>query len=61
MKRRIGCLTILASDLAGCRRFERGFTSSSLGEFGQSLWSPQIETFEREGQLVIRADESASA
>ena len=28
----------------------------SLGEFRQSLWSPQIETFEREGQLVLRAD-----
>jgi HSP20 family protein len=36
--------------------FERGFSSSALGEFGQGLWSPQIETFEREGQLVIRAD-----
>jgi len=35
--------------------FGRGF-SSDLGEFGQGLWSPQIETFEREGQLVIRAD-----
>ena len=33
----------------------RGFMSD-LGEFGQGLWSPQIETFEREGQLVIRAD-----
>jgi HSP20 family molecular chaperone IbpA len=29
---------------------------TSLGEFRQSLWSPQIETFEREGKLVIRAD-----
>jgi len=29
---------------------------SPIGEFRQSLWSPQIETFEREGQLVIRAD-----
>src|SRR3982751_3735739 len=27
----------------------RGF-SSGLGELGQTLWSPQIETFEREGQ-----------
>jgi HSP20 family protein len=32
------------------------FVPASLGEFRQSLWSPQIETFEREGQLVIRAD-----
>jgi HSP20 family protein len=29
---------------------------SDFGEFGRGLWSPQIETFEREGQLVIRAD-----
>jgi HSP20 family protein len=35
--------------------FGRGFAPDS-GEFGQTLWSPQIETFEREGQLVIRAD-----
>jgi len=33
----------------------RGFMSD-MGEFGRGLWSPQIETFEREGQLVIRAD-----
>ena len=36
--------------------FRRDFFPRSLGEFRQSLWSPQIETFEREGQLVIRAD-----
>ncbi len=36
--------------------FGRDFFPRSLGEFRQSLWSPQIETFEREGQLVIRAD-----
>ena len=36
--------------------FGRDFFPRSVGEFGQSLWSPQIETFEREGQLVIRAD-----
>ena len=36
--------------------FGRDFFRRSLGEFRQSLWSPQIETFEREGQLVIRAD-----
>lgn len=35
--------------------FARGF-ATNLGEFGQSLWSPQVETFEREGELVIRAD-----
>ncbi len=31
--------------------FPRGF-----GELGQSVWSPQVEMFEREGQLVLRAD-----
>jgi HSP20 family protein len=35
--------------------FGRGLMSD-MGEFGRGLWSPQIETFEREGQLVIRAD-----
>ena len=36
--------------------FGRDFFPRNLGEFRQSLWSPQIETFVREGQLVIRAD-----
>jgi HSP20 family protein len=36
--------------------FERDFFPRSVGGFRESLWSPQIETFEREGQLVIRAD-----
>jgi HSP20 family protein len=36
--------------------YGRDFFPINLGEFRQSLWSPQIETFEREGQLVIRAD-----
>jgi len=36
--------------------YGREFFPINLGEFPQSLWSPQIETFEREGQLVIRAD-----
>ncbi len=36
--------------------FGREFFPRNLGEFRQPLWSPQIETFEREGQLVIRAD-----
>jgi HSP20 family protein len=31
--------------------FPRGFS-----ELGQSVWSPQVEMFEREGQLVLRAD-----
>jgi HSP20 family protein len=35
--------------------YRREFFSRS-DEFRQSLWSPQIETFEREGQLVLRAD-----
>jgi HSP20 family protein len=36
--------------------YGRDFFPISLGEFRQSLWTPQMETFEREGQLVIRAD-----
>jgi HSP20 family protein len=35
----------------GQNLFSRGF-----GESGQSVWSPQVEVFEREGQLVLRAD-----
>jgi len=35
--------------------FGHGLTSGR-GEFGRGLWSPQVETFERQGQLVIRAD-----
>ena len=35
-------------------RFGREF--GPRGEMGQALWSPQIEAFEREGQLVVRAD-----
>ena len=34
--------------------FGRGL--SRFGELGQSMWSPQVEVFEREGQLVVRAD-----
>lgn len=29
---------------------------NSFGELDQSVWSPQVEVFEREGQLVVRAD-----
>ena len=29
---------------------------SAFNDFGQSLWAPQVEMFEREGQLVVRAD-----
>src|SRR4051794_23836701 len=36
--------------------FGRGLTSRGGGELGRGLWAPQVETFEREGQLVIRAD-----
>jgi HSP20 family protein len=45
--------------------FGRDWLTPSLGrellprgsrEFGQSLWSPQVEMFERDGQLVMRAD-----
>ena len=34
--------------------FGRGL--SRFGELAQSMWSPQVEVFEREGQLVVRAD-----
>jgi HSP20 family protein len=34
----------------------RGFLPSGFGEMSSAVWSPQIEVFEREGQLVVRAD-----
>ncbi len=43
--------------------FGRGFLAPSfggelgrLGEMGSSIWSPQVEVFERGDQLVVRAD-----
>ena len=36
--------------------FGRQWPSSGLSEFRQGLWAPNVETFEREGKLVIRAD-----
>lgn len=36
--------------------FGRESFPASFGELGQSLWSPQVEMFEREGQLLVRAD-----
>ena len=36
--------------------FGRDFFPAGFGEFGQSGWSPQVEVFERGGQLVVRAD-----
>ena len=36
--------------------FGREFFPTAFGEFGGSAWSPQVEVFEREGQLVVRAD-----
>jgi HSP20 family protein len=43
--------------------FGRGFLTpafgrelGSLGELERSVWSPQVEVFERGGQLVVRAD-----
>jgi HSP20 family protein len=33
-----------------------GFGPSSLARIGQGAWSPQVEMFEREGKLVVRAD-----
>jgi HSP20 family protein len=34
----------------------RGLMSSDIGGLGRTAWSPQIEMFEREGKLVVRAD-----
>lgn len=42
--------------------FGRGLTSGFGREFGRladlegSMWSPQVEAFEREGKLIVRAD-----
>ena len=36
--------------------FGRQLPSADFGEFRQGLWAPNVETFEREGKLVIRAD-----
>jgi HSP20 family protein len=36
--------------------FGRDFFPAGFGDFGQSVWSPQVEVFERGGQLVVRAD-----
>ena len=27
-----------------------------VGEFGRAVWSPEVEVFERDGQLTVRAD-----
>src|SRR6202011_5556870 len=34
----------------------RDLFPASWSEFGRNIWSPQVEVFEREGQLVVRAD-----
>ena len=36
--------------------FGRQWPSSDLSEFRQGLWAPNVETFERAGKLVIRAN-----
>ena len=36
--------------------FGRCLFPSGFGDFGQAAWSPQVEVFERGGQLVVRAD-----
>ncbi len=36
--------------------FGRELFPAGFGEFGRSVWSPQVEVFEREGRLVVRAD-----
>lgn len=37
-------------------RFGRELGPRGWGAMDQALWSPQVEVFEREGQLVVRAD-----
>ena len=32
------------------------FGSRAFGEFGNTVWSPQVEMFERDGRLTVRAD-----
>lgn len=37
--------------------FGRSWLSQDIGRgFGQAMWSPQVELFERDNQLVVRAD-----
>jgi HSP20 family protein len=36
--------------------FARDLARSGFASLGQSVWSPQVEMFEREGKLVVRAD-----
>jgi HSP20 family protein len=36
--------------------FGRDFFPAGFGESGRPVWSPQVEVFERGGQLVVRAD-----
>ncbi len=40
----------------GGRRSGRWLTPWTSGEKGRGIWTPQIETFQREGQFVVRAD-----
>ena len=34
----------------------RGWTERNFSDFEQSVWSPQLEVLERDGQFLIRAD-----
>jgi HSP20 family protein len=36
--------------------FGRDLMPTAFGDLGRSMWSPEVEVFEREGQLVVRAD-----
>ena len=36
--------------------FGTGLTSRGVGRDWTSVWSPEVEVFERDGQLVVRAD-----
>lgn len=36
--------------------FGRDLAPRGFDDFGESLWAPQVEMFERDGQLIVRAD-----
>mgnify|MGYP003585583847 CR=1 FL=1 len=36
--------------------FGRDLSPRGFGNSGEALWSPQVEMFERDGQLIVRAD-----
>ena len=53
-KRWTGCLEILALERSLAPGFGREF--GRLADLESSMWLPQVEAFEREGKLIVRAD-----